>query len=333
MMPTQPTPRLTTRPTTLSCPTPRTTATLLLGCTLLLAPAIAMAAMPAASPLAQVAAQAATAAAPGAARDVAPVQPAIDDRIDANQLRGELDEVLRQYPPTLREVLRLDPSLLTDATYLSSYPALAAFLQRYPQVARNARFYVGEAASFEPRDARSQAVDLWQRTIEHISIVLTFSLVAIGLGWLVRTTLDHRRWLRASRVQVDVHQKLFDRLSGNDDLITYIQTPAGQRFLEASPSVSEPRRGAHAVSAPINRILWSVQIGVVLIPLGLGLQWVARQVIDEVAQLLSFVGVLTVTIGIGFVVSAGVAYYISKRLGLLRETPGDADTPRTAPLV
>lgn len=329
---TMPTPQPTRRPTPLCHSTRSTTATLLLGGTILLAPTIAAAALPTASRLAQVTAQTATAAVP-AARDVAPVQPPIDDRIDANQLRGELDEVLRQYPPTLREVLRLDPSLLTDAAYLSSYPALAAFLQRYPQVARNAKFYVGEAASFEPRDAQSRAVDLWQRTIEHISIVATFTLVAIGLAWLVRTTLDHRRWLRASKVQVDVHQKLFDRLSTNDDLMTYIQTPAGQRFLEASPSVSEPRRGAQAVSAPINRILWSVQIGVVLIPLGIGLQWVARQVIDEVAQLLSFVGVLTVTVGIGFVVSAGVAYYISRRLGLIRETPGDADTPRTAPLV
>lgn len=310
----------TPTPMPLARSTRSTSAALLLGGLILLVPAIATA-------------QASTPVAPGAAREQAPVPAPIEDRIDAHQLHGQFDEVLRQYPPTLREVLRLDPSLLTDAAYLSSYPALAAFLQRYPQVVRNPRFYVGEAASFEPRDARTQAVDLWRRTIESLSIVLTFSLVAIGLAWLVRTTLDHRRWLRASKVQVEVHQKLFDRLSGNDDLITYIQTPAGQRFLEASPSVSEPRQGSRAVSAPINRILWSVQIGVVLIPLGIGLQWVARQVIDEVAQLLSFVGVLTVTVGIGFVVSAGVAYYISKRLGLLREMPGDPDAPRPAPLV
>jgi hypothetical protein len=87
------------------------------------------------------------------------------------------------------------------------------------------------------------------------------------------------------------------------------------------------------VSAPVNRILWSVQIGLVLIPLGMGLQWTSGRVVDEVAQLLWFVGVLAVTVGIGFVVSAGVAFYISKRLGLIRETPADADTPRTAPLV
>lgn len=311
---------------------------LALTAVLLLAPAVATAAaLPSTSPLRQIAAQTTTPAAPGVggAQNVAPAPSALDDRVDANQLRRDFDEVLRQYPPTLREVLRLDPSLLTDAAYLSSYPALSAFLQRHPQVVRNPRYYVGEAPSSEPRDPQARAVDLWQRTIENISIVASFTLVAIGLAWLVRTTLDHRRWLRASKVQVDVHQKLFDRLSSNDDLMTYIQTPAGQRFLEASPAISDPGPSAspRAVSAPVNRILWSVQIGLVLIPLGMGLQWTSGRVVDEVAQLLWFVGVLAVTVGIGFVVSAGVAFYISKRLGLIRETPADADTPRTAPLV
>ena len=241
----------------------------------------------------------------------------IDDRANADQLRYEFDQVLRQYPPTLRDVLRLDPSLLTDQAYLASYPALAAFVQRHPQVARNTRFYVGESYVRAPLDGPGRALDLWNRTIETIAVSATILLVVVGLAWLVRTLLDHRRWLRSSRLQVEVHQKLFDRLASNDDLMTYIQTPAGQRFLEASPAIVDVSPSPKAVSAPINRILWSVQIGIVLIPLGLGLQWVARNVIEEIAQLLWFVGVLAVTLGIGFVGSAGVAYFISKRLGLI----------------
>lgn len=242
-----------------------------------------------------------------------------DDRVNADQLRNDFNEVLRQYPPTLRDVLRLDPSLLTDQAYLTSYPALAAFVQRYPQVARNPRFYVGESHGQAPLDGAGRALQVWNRTIELMSIFVTMLLVVTGFAWLIRTVLDHRRWLRSSRLQVEVHQKLFDRLASNDDLMTYIQTPAGQRFLEASPAIVDVSPSPKAVSAPINRILWSVQIGIVLIPLGLGLQWVARNVIEEVAQLLWFVGVLAVTLGIGFVGSAGVAYLISKRLGLIPE--------------
>src|SRR5688500_5524032 len=88
----------------------------LVGTTFMLTGAAAHAALPSPVPsrFAQVAAQAATpAAAPAAQAAPAPPrttpQPSLDDRANANELRNELDEVLRQYPPTLRDVLRLDP--------------------------------------------------------------------------------------------------------------------------------------------------------------------------------------------------------------------------------
>ncbi len=253
-----------------------------------------------------------------------------DDRANAHDVRNTLNEVLRQYPPTLRDVLRLDPTLLNDEAYLASYPALRTVLSRYPQIARNPSFYVGESPEHQPTDTRSQAINMWRNTFESISMLSVMLLVAVGLAWLVRTVLDHRRWLRTSRVQTEVQHKLFDRLSTNEDLLTYIQTPAGQRLLDASPGMQDP--GPRSVTAPVNRILWSVQIGMVLIPFGLGLQWVGRHLLEEVAQFLWFVGVMAVTIGIGFVISAATAYLISRRLGLIREPLSVAATPRTEPL-
>jgi ABC-type nickel/cobalt efflux system permease component RcnA len=181
-------------------------------------------------------------------------------------------------------VLRLDPTLLNDEAYLASYPALRTVLSRYPQIARNPSFYVGESPEHQPTDTRSQAINMWRNTFESISMLSVMLLVAVGLAWLVRTVLDHRRWLRTSRVQTEVQHKLFDRLSTNEDLLTYIQTPAGQRLLDASPGMQDP--GPRSVTAPVNRILWSVQIGMVLIPFGLGLQWVGRHLLEEVAQFL-----------------------------------------------
>src|SRR4051812_47061648 len=56
---------------------------------------------------------------------------------DANEVREELRSLFQQYPPTLREVLMRDPSLLTNASYLSPYPALATFLGQHPEIAHN----------------------------------------------------------------------------------------------------------------------------------------------------------------------------------------------------
>ena len=46
-------------------------------------------------------------------------------------------------PPALQQVLRLDPSLLANQSYLEAYPALAAFIAQHPEVARNPTFFVG----------------------------------------------------------------------------------------------------------------------------------------------------------------------------------------------
>src|SRR4051812_10354668 len=60
---------------------------------------------------------------------------------NVEETRRRLDEVLQQYPPSLREVLRLDPSLLTNAAYLQPYPALGEFLSRHDDVAHNPGFF------------------------------------------------------------------------------------------------------------------------------------------------------------------------------------------------
>ena len=55
------------------------------------------------------------------------------------------------------------------------------------------------------------------------------------LIWLVRAIIQHRRWLKASQVQADVHTKLMERMTTNEELLAYVQSPAGRRFLEAAP--------------------------------------------------------------------------------------------------
>src|SRR5450759_4261870 len=62
------------------------------------------------------------------------------DDENARDTRDRLINLLRQYPPSLSEVLRLDPSLLTNEAYLAPYPALAAFLKQHPEVAHNPSF-------------------------------------------------------------------------------------------------------------------------------------------------------------------------------------------------
>src|SRR4030095_651477 len=100
------------------------------------------------------------------------------------------------------------------------------------------------------------------------------------LIWIIKTIVEYRRWNRVSKVHTEVHNKLLDRFTANEDLLAYMQTPAGKSFLESARlSLDSPTR---PMGAPLGRILWSVQAGVVLAAAGLGLLFVSGRVVDEV---------------------------------------------------
>jgi hypothetical protein len=246
---------------------------------------------------------------------------------DAQRAKEELSALLDRYPPSLRGVLALDPSLLGDQPYLAPYPALVSFLNAHPEIARNPSFYVGEGII--PRahqDPASQILDMWRDMLNGLGIFAGFGLAVGLLVWLTRTLVDYRRWSRLAKVQTDAHTKLLDRFTANEDLLAYIQSPAGAKFLESSPISLDA--GPRSVGAPLSRILWSVQGGVVLIAGGIGLHIVGGRVADAPAsQSLHALGVIGIALGVGFVISAIISFAISQRLGLIESA---SSAPRNA---
>jgi hypothetical protein len=241
--------------------------------------------------------------------------------LNAYQMRDTFQQVLRQYPPSLSEVLRLDPSLLANAAYLAPYPNLAAFLNQHPEIAHNPGFFVGEQRfGFNRSEIRSSSARIFEEMMAGIA-AFSAGLIVVGVViWIFRTVIDHRRWLRVSKIQSEVHSKLLDRFTSNQDLLAYVQTPAGKRFLESAPISIDP--ASRSLTAPLGRIFFSVQAGVVLALAGIGLSWISRQLTDQdVTQPLFVVGVLALAVGLGFVLSAVIAYALSRRLGLFDQPP------------
>jgi DNA-directed RNA polymerase subunit H (RpoH/RPB5) len=238
--------------------------------------------------------------------------------LDADETRRQLEDVLKAYPPSLPRIMRMDPTLLNNDVYLQPYPALATFLAQHPEIKHNPQYFLAEYGSdgnqYYRATPQDRAIDMWRNTIEGFTIGTVILVIASGVIWLVKTLIDHRRWSRLSKIQTDVHTKLLDRFSSNEDLLAYIQTPAGRKFLESAPiNVSAPQ----AMSAPLGRILWSAQAGAVLTVLGLGILLVSRTAIEEVAPPLAAMGAVVIALGIGFLVSAFLAYTLTRRFGLM----------------
>lgn len=156
---------------------------------------------------------------------------------------------------------------------------------------------------------------------------LIFVGVTLALIWILRTVLDNRRWYRMVRVQTDTHAKLLDRFASSQEMLAYMQSDAGKKFLE-TPIFESQRR--QVSSLPFSRILWSVQIGIIAAVFGAGILFLRGRVSPDADMGFQVFGTLVFTLGIGFIVSGGVSYVLAKHFGLLEQRNNLAHSERNA---
>jgi hypothetical protein len=142
-----------------------------------------------------------------------------------------------------------------------------------------------------------------------------FVVILAALLWVLRVILENRRWGRIAKVQSEVHSKLLEKFGNSQELLAYMETEAGKRFLESQPFQLEAQ-GARPAPYHFGRILLSIQLGVVLLLVGVGLLFL-RNHLTEGAQGCLILGTLASTVGIGFLLSAAASYGLSQHLGLL----------------
>ncbi|HUH62981.1 MAG TPA: hypothetical protein VLZ50_08290 [Terracidiphilus sp.] len=261
--------------------------------------------------------------------------PATDQELQATQ--EQLIKLLR-LSPTLTTVVEHDPTLLSNQEYVNrNNPQLAQFLGSHPEVARNPEFYLFTHLNTE--GGRDEALEraVWpelnqgwhpptpgERIMDNVIPFLVFLGILLGLLWLTRQLLENRRWGRIFKLQTDVHSKLIERFGSNQELMTYIGTDAGKRFLEGAPisvGLGPEQRMPNAVA----RVLTPLQIGVVLTLLGVGLLAIRNNLGADMISPMLLMGVVVLMPGIGFIISAGITWLLAARLGLMPEQPSVAD--------
>jgi len=247
---------------------------------------------------------------------------------DIAALQDQLLQLLR-LSPTLAEVVARDPSLLSDTDYVNrNNPELGRFLQAHPEIANNPDFYLFDNLhSQNEQPSETLERKLWpamsgQRSSEALRDLisdgfpfLVFVCILSALLWLTHVLLENRRWNRIFKLQTDVHGKLIDRFGTSQEVLTYMGTEAGKRFLEATP-IAVGFEHQQPVPSPVARVLTPLQIGVVLTLLGIGLIFLRHSVPDGDAPLL-VIGTVVLMPGLGFIISAGITWVLARHLGLM----------------
>jgi hypothetical protein len=128
-------------------------------------------------------------------------------------------------------------------------------------------------------------------------------------GWMVYTISTNIRRAHASRAVADLHSKLLDKCAGSQDLLAYIESASGRKFLESA--------GMEAMQ-PWSRILNAFQAGFVLALVGVA-ELIVRMLEQnpDTSEFLLVTGAVALAIGVGFLVSAAASFVVSKSWGLL----------------
>jgi len=266
-----------------------------------------------------------------AAEPAASAAPVPNER-DVAEMQSELIHLLR-LSPTLTTVVSHDPSLLSNQDYVAkNNPQLASFLTAHPEVARNPEFYLFSHLKHEdgqPDEALERAVwpDVYRSQNQPSSLdrfwdgfipLIAFAIALAAILWLARVFIENRRWNRIFKMQSDVHGRLIEKFTNNQELATYMETEAGRKFLEAAPIPVEFEQ-KQRVPSSVARILTPLQAGIVMVLLGIGLLSLQGAGMDTQTPM-RILGTLVLAPGIGFIISAGVSWFLAWRLGWMPET-------------
>lgn len=240
------------------------------------------------------------------------VSAAEEERPSDAAIREKFLMLLDRHPSQVSRILALDPLLLNNEPFLARYPDIADFVTRNPELRRNPHYFVRR-----PEPERQYRPDPLGEALEGLAIFMTVALVVFALGWFLRTLIEQRRWNRLSRQQAEVHNKILDRFGTSAELLEYVKSAAGSKFLESAPIPVrvEPRR----ISTPVSRVVLTIQAGVVLAAAALGLLLLGAWFDGDAAAGFFAMGVIAFCIGAGFIASSVVSIVMSRRLGLWRE--------------
>lgn len=145
-----------------------------------------------------------------------------------------------------------------------------------------------------------------------VAIIVIPSLVLM-VGWLV-WMLTRTNHLKA-KARIELQKRLLERLNSAQEVVQLMQTEEGRQLLEA---LTIER------TTPLEQILSSVRNGVILTVVGLG-GMSLRLFFPTGFGLFIVIGVFLGSLGMGFLVSAGVAYALSKSWDLLGSPQSDRE--------
>jgi ABC-type transport system involved in cytochrome bd biosynthesis fused ATPase/permease subunit len=145
--------------------------------------------------------------------------------------------------------------------------------------------------------------------------VLVFVAFFGAVAFVVSTLVNARMRRLQLKAVSEFNVRLLDRIGSIKDFNDFMQTDGGAKFMNSLTAASTVRQA----TAPSHRIMLASQIGIVLSAVGIGFLLLQATLAGQGAFGFTVIGAISLSIGLGFIISAGASYWLARRLGVLGE--------------
>jgi len=118
-------------------------------------------------------------------------------------------------------------------------------------------------------------------------------------------------WLRRQHVRliIEFNNRVLERLGSMREFSDFLHSDGGERLMRVLTS----ERGS---VGPRDRILTAVQTGTVFGTVGFGLLFVAWRTSGDAHEILSVIGAIVLSLGLGLMLSSAASFWVAKNLGM-----------------
>jgi len=152
---------------------------------------------------------------------------------------------------------------------------------------------------------------------EEMVMLVVMPTMFVIFGWAFKTAINALQTRAHMKYHYALQDKLLDKLSSSPDALEYLRSGSGENVF----AFATQERGN-----PYGRILSALQAGAVITLLGIGFVVLSyTSPLEDTAEGFVVIGVLGISLGLGFLVSSAAAYVFSKNWGLINGSSAEAE--------
>ncbi|MCA1636843.1 MAG: hypothetical protein LC768_00645 [Acidobacteria bacterium] len=155
--------------------------------------------------------------------------------------------------------------------------------------------------------------------MEDLSPIVIGVVLTLATAWVLTVVVKAFKEKSILRTRAELYSRLLDKFGSGNEFAEYLESETGRQFVEEITV-----QGA----APTSKILGSIQKGVIMTLIGLGMIVLANVFFGgDLFNVVATGGTIALMLGVGFLISTFISYHLSKSWGLIgaKVKPKDAD--------